>query len=65
MRDKFDGYFETRMNQSHVRKQGLFSWEYIQSLRHQHREGRNDNSYPLFALITFDAWYRKYIAGLN
>ena len=65
MRDKFDSYFETQMNQSYVQRQGLFRWEYIQALRQRHREGRNDNSYPLFALIVFDAWYRKYIAELN
>lgn len=65
MRDKLDIYFETRMSQSYVQQQGLFSWQYIESLRQQHREGKNDNSYPLFALIMFDAWYRKYIAGLN
>jgi asparagine synthase (glutamine-hydrolysing) len=63
MRDKFDGYFETEMNQSEVGKRGLFDWRFIQSLRQQHRDGKKDNSYPLFALIMFDAWYRKYVIG--
>lgn len=63
MRDKFDSYFETEMNQSEVAKFGLFKWEFIHSLRQQHREGKKDNSYPLFSLIMFDVWYRKYIVG--
>jgi hypothetical protein len=46
-----------------VRANGLFNWDYIQSLRQQHRSGKRDNSYALFSLIMFDAWYQKYILG--
>ena len=63
MRDHFDSYFERQMTAESVRANGLFNWDYIQTLRHQHRTGKQDNSYPLFSLIMFDAWYRKYIAG--
>ena len=62
MRDHFDTYFEREMSREKVQADGLFNWNYIQSLRQQHRNGKRDNSYPLFALIMFDAWYRKYIA---
>jgi asparagine synthase (glutamine-hydrolysing) len=61
MRDRFDNYFERQMTRESVRANGLFNWDYIQTLRHQHRSGKKDNSYPLFSLIMFDAWYRKYI----
>jgi hypothetical protein len=30
-------------------------------LREEHRRGRRDNGYELFAILIFDAWYRKYI----
>jgi asparagine synthase (glutamine-hydrolysing) len=63
MRDRFDNYFETQMNQQSVRAAGLFNWEYIQRLRNEHRSGKNDNSYALFSLVMFDVWYRKYISG--
>jgi len=63
MRDHFDNYFEQQMTRESVRANGLFNWDYIQALRQQHRAGKKDNSYPLFSLIMFDAWYRKYIAG--
>lgn len=61
MRDHFDGYFEREMTREKVQADGLFNWDYIQTLRRQHRNGKRDNSYPLFSLIMFDAWYRKYI----
>lgn len=63
MRDHFDSYFEREMTREKVQADGLFNWDYIQTLRQQHRNGKRDNSYPLFSLIMFDAWYRKYIAG--
>jgi asparagine synthase (glutamine-hydrolysing) len=61
MRDQFDGYFEQEMTRESVQRSGLFNWEYIDTLRRQHRTGKKDNSYPLFALIMFDAWQKKYI----
>lgn len=63
MRDYFDKYFDTCMDAAYLREQGIFDWSYIQSLREQHRRGKSDNSYPLFSLIMFDVWYRKYISG--
>jgi asparagine synthase (glutamine-hydrolysing) len=63
MRDYFDKYFEQHMRQEYLQQQGIFSWDYIQRLRLEHQQGKNDNSYPLFSLIMFDVWYRKYITG--
>ena len=61
MRDSLDGYFDRQMSRSVVEKEGILSWEYIQLLRHQHRTGKRDNSYQLFAIMMFDVWYGKYI----
>ena len=65
MRDYFDKYFDTHMDRDYLRAQGILNWDYVQLLREQHRLGKNDNSYPLFSLIMFDVWYRKYILGIN
>ena len=65
MRDYFDKYFDTHMDRDYLRAQGILNWDYVQLLREQHRLGENDNSYPLFSLIMFDVWYRKYILGTN
>jgi asparagine synthase (glutamine-hydrolysing) len=63
MRDHFDTYFERQMTRESVRANGLFNWDYIQLLRQRHRAGKSDNSYPLFSLIVFDAWHRRYLLG--
>jgi asparagine synthase (glutamine-hydrolysing) len=42
-------------------REGIFDKQFIQELREDHRRGRRDNSYPLFGLIMFDIWWRKYI----
>ena len=61
MRDYLDPYFDQYMSQEEVKRHGLFNWDYIQTLRHQHRAGKRDGSYELFSLVMFDVWYRKYI----
>jgi asparagine synthase (glutamine-hydrolysing) len=61
MRTKLDRYFEERLPQSDVEREGIFSYEYLQQLREQHRRGERDNAYELFAVLMFDTWYRKYI----
>jgi asparagine synthase (glutamine-hydrolysing) len=65
MRDHFDSYFDRQMTRESVHVNGLFNWDYIQTLRHQHRSGKKDNSYPLFSLIMFDAWYQRYMVGAS
>ena len=37
--------------------------DYIDWMRQQHREGRQDLAHELFAVIMFDLWWRKYITG--
>jgi len=71
----FDEYFEASQRPVHplkdrlgedigaTWKQGLLDWSFIQQLREQHRRGKRDNSYALFAVILFDVWWRKYITG--
>jgi asparagine synthase (glutamine-hydrolysing) len=61
MRDRLDPYFDRYMDAAHTREQGLFVWEEIQRMRAEHRAGRRDNSYPLFALLMFDVWFRRYL----
>ena len=40
---------------------GILSSDHIERMRAEHREGRQDLSHELFAVITFDVWWRKYI----
>jgi len=71
----FDEYFEASQRPVHSLKDrmgedigatwkgGLLDWSFIQQMREQHRQGKRDNSYELFAVILFDVWWRKYITG--
>ncbi|MEO6723938.1 MAG: asparagine synthase (glutamine-hydrolyzing) [Blastocatellia bacterium] len=61
MRNKLDRYFDELLPRDYVRREGIFDYEYIQQLREEHRRGRRDNAYELFAILIFDTWYRKYI----
>ena len=63
IRDELDVYFDRYMNAEWVNDQNLFNWEEIQRLRSEHRSGRRDNSYPLFGILMFDIWYRRYLLG--
>ena len=61
MRTKLDHYFDERLPREYVKREGIFDHDYITSLRDEHRRGRRDNAYELFAVLIFDTWYRKYI----
>ncbi|MGH9837115.1 MAG: asparagine synthase (glutamine-hydrolyzing) [Blastocatellia bacterium] len=61
MRTKLDRYFDELLPRDYVRREGVFDHDYITQLREEHRRGRRDNGYELFAILIFDAWYRKYI----
>ncbi len=61
MRTKLDRYFDELLPREYVRREGIFDHDYITHLREEHRRGRRDNGYELFAILIFDAWYRKYI----
>jgi len=61
MRTKLDRYFDELLPREYVRREGIFDYDYIQQLREEHRRGRRDNAYELFAILIFDTWYRKYI----
>lgn len=65
MRDVLDFYFETQMTKQHIQRQGIFSYDMIQTLRNQHKSGKRDNSMELFGIIMFDVWFKKYIEGVN
>jgi asparagine synthase (glutamine-hydrolysing) len=61
MRTKLDRYFDELLPRDYVRREGIFDHDYISHMREEHRRGRRDNGYELFAILIFDAWYRKYV----
>ena len=61
MRTKLDRRFDELLPSDYVRREGIFDHNYIRHLREEHRRGRRDNAYELFAILIFDTWYRKYI----
>jgi asparagine synthase (glutamine-hydrolysing) len=63
MRTKLDRYFDELLPRDYVEREGIFNHDYIKLLREEHRRGRRDNAYELFAILMFDTWYRKYITN--
>jgi asparagine synthase (glutamine-hydrolysing) len=61
MRTKLDRYFDELLPRDYTRREGIFDHDYVTRLREEHRRGRRDNAYELFAILIFDTWYRKYI----
>jgi asparagine synthase (glutamine-hydrolysing) len=61
MRSRLDRYFDDLMPRSYVEREGIFNYDCITRMREEHRRGRHDNAYELFAILIFDAWYRKYL----
>jgi asparagine synthase (glutamine-hydrolysing) len=62
MRDRLDGYFGRYLTRPAVERQKIFRWDSLERLRAEHRAGKRDHSHDLFAVVMFDAWYRKYFS---
>jgi len=46
-------------DKSLLKKQGLFNYETISKLVHQHVEGKVDNAFRVWAFYCFQKWYKK------
>jgi asparagine synthase (glutamine-hydrolysing) len=61
-----DGLRETLEEELHpgrIREQGLFEPSEVQRLVSEHLSGRRDNRKPLWALLVFQLWHRRYSEG--
>lgn len=63
MRTKLDKYFDELLPRDYVDREGIFNYDCISQMREEHRLGRRDNSYELFAVLIFDKWYRRRITN--
>jgi asparagine synthase (glutamine-hydrolysing) len=48
------------LSREFIIEQGIFEYEYIESLLEDHFAERVNNAYPLWALFVFQKWYSKY-----
>lgn len=48
------------LNQSTIKAQGLFNWNYINQLLNEHETGRQNHRMIIWALICFEYWYQKW-----
>jgi asparagine synthase (glutamine-hydrolysing) len=46
-----------------IERDGLFEYDYVNSLLSNHLAGRQDNRKPLWTLLVFQEWYDRYISG--
>tara|TARA_B100000614_G_C14537341_1_gene488942 strand:- start:209 stop:2026 length:1818 start_codon:yes stop_codon:yes gene_type:complete len=54
---------ESAFSRQHVIRQGLFDFNYIQTLIKDHMSRRRDNQKELWTIFMFDLWYRQYMNG--
>ena len=44
-----------------IEKQELFNFKYVNRLIQDHLSGKRDNRKPLWTLLVFQQWYKKYL----
>lgn len=49
------------LSKDYIKKQGLFNWDYIEEVNKNHKNSSLFYARQLWALITFQIWYRMYI----
>ncbi len=48
-------------NESDIKREGLFNFDYISNLLKQHFENKKDNRKEIWTLLMFELWYREYM----
>jgi asparagine synthase (glutamine-hydrolysing) len=63
LRGELSTFCEEHLEQLCARNQDLLRPEYIRRLQREHRSGLRDHSSPLWALLMFELWQRKFVAN--
>jgi asparagine synthase (glutamine-hydrolysing) len=63
-RGPLGGLFETLLERSRVVESGMFNGDYLRRLLSEHRSGRLDHNYRLWAVLNVELWYRLNIEGV-
>jgi asparagine synthase (glutamine-hydrolysing) len=49
------------LSKGNIEKRGLFNYEYIKQLIDRDRNGKEDNAYRIYQLLTIELWFRQFI----
>ena len=62
LRHEFKPLVDELLEESFVKKQGIFEWNYINRLLEEHKSGKFDRRKQLWTLFMFQWWWRKFLA---
>lgn len=57
---QFKPLLDDLLNESSIRRDGLFHWPVIERLKSEHHQGTHNHSHLLWALIVFHDWKRRW-----
>lgn len=52
---------EENLNEPEIKKQGIFSWDYILKLKTDFYQGKKENDVELWNFLMFQLWYKKWM----
>ncbi|HCI04378.1 TPA: asparagine synthase (glutamine-hydrolyzing) [Patescibacteria group bacterium] len=61
LRNELKKFCDGMLSEEKIKKQGLFNYDYIARLKHEHFNVNKDNRKKLWTLMAFMIWYEKYI----
>ena len=63
LRSELRGLLLDALSETHLRQQGLFQPQYVQTLIHEHLEGVRDHAHKLWQLLMFQLWAERYLSS--
>jgi asparagine synthase (glutamine-hydrolysing) len=60
LKNEFKPVVNELLNESFIKRQGLFEWSYVKALLDDHELNFADRRKELWTLLTFQWWWRKY-----
>ena len=61
LNNEFHDIMENYLNESTIKKNGIFHWPTIKKLIQEHRDGRENHSHILWSLIVFHDWQNRWL----
>jgi asparagine synthase (glutamine-hydrolysing) len=63
LREDLRPMLEEAFSEERMKREGLFNHTYVQSLMHEHFQGKKDNRKQLWTLLMFEKWKERYVSS--
>lgn len=62
-KNELSQYLDTILSREAIDRRGLFAWDYVDTLKQEHRANKEDHTDHLLALMNLELWCQRFLDG--